>query len=103
MESLLNEARAWELSSFSALLPLMKAALARGIHTCLSRKGTAMTREIEFKVDSWTPATLPQGRLGEYLIEVAKLYGESASVHFEKLRKGTAILVSGPTLQSCLR
>lgn len=53
-----------------------------------------MTHEIEFKIDSWTPATLPQARLGEYLIEVAKLYGEPASVHFEKLRKGSAILVS---------
>jgi len=53
-----------------------------------------MSTELEFKIDAWTPATIPQARLGQYLIELAKLYGESESVRFLKLRKGSAVLVS---------
>jgi hypothetical protein len=53
-----------------------------------------MAGDIEFEIDVWTPDTIPQGRLGEYLIEVAKLYGQPESVHFKKLRKGSTILVS---------
>lgn len=46
-----------------------------------------------FKIDSFTPATLPMGRLAEYLAQLAKLYGEEERVHFQKLRKGSAVLV----------
>jgi hypothetical protein len=53
-----------------------------------------VTRDIEFRIDAWTPETIPQDRLGQYLIELARLYGENGSVHFEKLRKGSAVLVS---------
>ena len=53
-----------------------------------------MIREIEFKIDAWTPETIPQERLGAYLVELAKLYGEASSVQFHRLRKGSAILVS---------
>ena len=53
-----------------------------------------MARELEFKIDGWQPATIPQDRLGAYLIEVAKLYGEPGSVHFGKVRRGSVILVS---------
>ncbi len=53
-----------------------------------------MAKDLEFKIDVWTPETLPQQRLGEYMIEAARLYGESNSVHFQRLRKGSAILVS---------
>ena len=52
------------------------------------------TKNIEFKISSYTPATIPQSRLGEYLIELAKLYGEKDSVRFVGLRKGSAVLVS---------
>ena len=53
-----------------------------------------MAHEITFKIDVYTPATLPQRRLGEYLIELSKLYGESDSVHFRAVRRGSAKLVS---------
>lgn len=53
-----------------------------------------MASEFEFKIDGWTPATIPQSRLGEYLIEVAKLYGEAGNVHFERMRRGSVVLVS---------
>ncbi|WP_158808720.1 hypothetical protein [Beijerinckia sp. L45] len=53
-----------------------------------------MTREIEFKVDSWTPATIPLDRFGAYVIELAKLYGEAGSVHFSRMKKGSVVFVS---------
>jgi hypothetical protein len=53
-----------------------------------------MSRELIFKIDAWTPETLPMERLGQYLVELARLYGEPARVPFRKLRKGSAILVS---------
>lgn len=53
-----------------------------------------MSRELEFKIDAWTPDTIPQERLGEYLIELAKLYGEIGSVKFRRLRKGSTVVVS---------
>lgn len=52
------------------------------------------TDDLEFKIDAWTPATIPQERLGEYLIELAKLYGESGSVRFRTIRKGSVRIVS---------
>ena len=66
-----------------------------------------MASEYEFKIDgSWTPATIPQARLGEYLIEVAKLYGEATSVHFGGVRKGSVVLkstVEGPAIPKVQR
>jgi hypothetical protein len=53
-----------------------------------------MSREIIFRIDVWTPETLPMERLGQYLIEIARLYGEQHNVHFQKLKKGSAVLVS---------
>jgi hypothetical protein len=54
-----------------------------------------MSTEVVFRIaDSWNPSTLPMQRLGEYLIELAALYGEHANVHFKRIRKGSAVLVS---------
>lgn len=53
-----------------------------------------MEREITFRISSWTPETLPMARLGQYLVELARLYGEPANVHFKRVRKGSAVLVS---------
>ncbi len=65
-----------------------------------------MASEFEFKIDGWTPATIPQARLGEYLVEVAKLYGEAGSVHFGGMRKGSVVLMSkveGPAIPKVQR
>ncbi len=53
-----------------------------------------MPQEIEFKIDAWTPETIPQERLGAYLIEISKFYGEAADIHFRTLKHGSAVLVS---------
>lgn len=51
------------------------------------------TRErLSFRIDSYTPDTLPMARLAEYLAQLAILYGSEERVHFEKLKKGSAIL-----------
>lgn len=54
-----------------------------------------MEREprIEFRIRGYTPATLPLQRLAEYLLQLAALYGP-AGVHFDRVLKGSAVLVS---------
>lgn len=49
---------------------------------------------LTFKIDAWTPDTIPMARLAEYMRLVAALYGEQGEVHFRQLRKGSAVLVS---------
>lgn len=55
---------------------------------------TGSPGEYRFKIDVFTPATLPMRRLAEYMLEVARLLGEPEHVHFEAVKKGSAILVS---------
>ena len=45
-----------------------------------------------FRIDSFTPQTIPMVRLGEYMMALARLLGEPAGVHFEKLTSGSACL-----------
>lgn len=45
-----------------------------------------------FRIDSFTPETLPMARLAEYLAQLATLYGSEECVHFDKIKKGSAIL-----------
>lgn len=47
---------------------------------------------LSFRIDSFTPDTLPMSRLAEYLAQLAVLYGSEERVHFEKLKKGSAIV-----------
>lgn len=41
---------------------------------------------------SYSPATIPLERLGEYLAALGQLFGEQAHVHFSKLTKGSTII-----------
>ena len=45
----------------------------------------------DFKMDAWQPDTLPMRRLGEYLGELAKLFGSGEHVHLMKVRSGSAV------------
>jgi hypothetical protein len=54
----------------------------------------ANNREYRFKIDVYTPTTIPMERLAEYMREVAVLFGEAKSVHFAKLEEGSMALVS---------
>lgn len=48
---------------------------------------------IIFKIDGFTPDTLPSARLAQYLIDLNALLGSTTKVHFEKLSKGSAQIV----------
>lgn len=51
-------------------------------------------KKITFIIDGFTPDTLPIGRLAEYLKNFAALVGNDADVHFQRVGKGSAALVS---------
>jgi hypothetical protein len=48
--------------------------------------------EFRFRIDVFTPATLPMKRLAEYMGELARLMGEEEHVHFTEVREGSLTL-----------
>lgn len=48
--------------------------------------------ERRFKIDVFTPDTLPMERLAEYMREFARLLGEPERVHFVDVESGSAVL-----------
>jgi len=48
--------------------------------------------DITFRIDVFSPETLPMGRLAEYLAHLSTLYGQKEKVHFKGIEKGSAIL-----------
>lgn len=50
--------------------------------------------KIRLVIDAFTPDTLPMARLAEYLREFASLLGNEANVHFDRVQKSSAALVS---------
>ena len=51
------------------------------------------SREYKFRIDAYTPETLPMERLAEYMADLAKILGEPANVHFVRLDPGSTVLV----------
>ena len=51
-------------------------------------------RKIRFKINGFTPDTLPMARLAEYLADYAILLGNDPAVHFRRVEDGSAELVS---------
>jgi hypothetical protein len=49
--------------------------------------------QYEFKIDAFTPQSLPMARLAEYMSDLAMLLGNTEKVHFVRLKKGSATLV----------
>lgn len=49
--------------------------------------------EFEFNIDALTPDTLPMKRLAEYLKALSAVMGETNSVCFRQVKKGSALLV----------
>lgn len=45
--------------------------------------------EYEFKFDAYTPETIPMERLAKYLDVLAKLFGHTSSVHFDRVESGS--------------
>lgn len=50
--------------------------------------------KIRLVIDAFTPDTLPMSRLAEYLREFANVLGCEANVHFDRVEKSSAALVS---------
>ncbi|MHC2842861.1 hypothetical protein [Bradyrhizobium diazoefficiens] len=59
-----------------------------------NRKKASRTEgsEYQFRIDVYSPATMPMGRLAQYMSELATLLGERDAVHFRGLTKGSTIL-----------
>lgn len=53
----------------------------------------AKSTEIKFRMDAFSPSTIPMLRLAEYLTSLAKLLGETGSVHFGEIKKGSTVIV----------
>ncbi len=54
----------------------------------------ADTKELRFRIDAWTPDTLPMARLAEYLVQLAQVLGEERAVHLVRLEEGSMVAVS---------
>ena len=50
-------------------------------------------REFRFRIDAYTPDTVPMARLAEYMQDLAALLGEKEHVHFVRLEEGSMTLV----------
>jgi hypothetical protein len=50
-------------------------------------------REVRFKIDAFTPETIPMARLAEYMAQVAVLLGEPSNVHFTRIEPSSLALV----------
>ena len=51
------------------------------------------TGEYLFKIEAFTPETMPMARLAKYLTELAAILGESKSVHLIRIESGSTALV----------
>jgi hypothetical protein len=51
-------------------------------------------KEYKFRIEGYTPDTLPMARLAEYLRELAEILGETPRVHFVRLEQGSVSVVN---------
>ncbi|MGC2524161.1 MAG: hypothetical protein WA417_16230 [Stellaceae bacterium] len=49
--------------------------------------------EFRWRIDAYTPETMPLARLAEYLSELAKILGEDHSIHLVQVEPGSTVLV----------
>ena len=65
--------------------------------------------EYRFKIDAFTPESIPLARLSQYLGDLARMMGESANVHLVRIESGSTVPVvrvdweAGPKVQERLR
>jgi hypothetical protein len=50
--------------------------------------------EYTLRISAFTPDTIPMARLAEYMAELAKIVGFEKSAHFDRVEKGSAVLVA---------
>jgi hypothetical protein len=49
--------------------------------------------EYRFRIEAYTPDTLPMARLADYLTELANILGETPYVHFVRIEPGSNVIV----------
>jgi hypothetical protein len=49
--------------------------------------------EYRFKIDAYTPDTMPMARLAQYMHELSQILGQPDAVHFRRLEHGSTVLV----------
>jgi hypothetical protein len=67
--------------------------MARTTQKSRKTRPATTTREYRFKIDAYSPETMPLNRLVEYLDNLAVLFGENHSVHLVKIEKGSTVPV----------
>jgi hypothetical protein len=64
--------------------------------TAPMRAGSRFTKpmggEYRFKLDAYTPDSIPMARLAEYMTALADILGERQAVHFKRLIRGSTVL-----------
>jgi hypothetical protein len=58
-----------------------------------SRPRRTAGEEYRFKIDAYTPDTMPMVRLAQYMHELSQILGEPAAVHFRRLEHGSTVIV----------
>jgi hypothetical protein len=53
----------------------------------------AIGEEFRFRIEVYSPGTIPMARLAEYLQELAAILGETKAVHFVRLESGSTVVV----------
>ena len=49
--------------------------------------------EYWFRIDAFSPTKIPMLRLAEYMQQLAQILGEPAYVHFQRLERGSTVIV----------
>jgi hypothetical protein len=60
----------------------------------MAKKRKDNLHEYRFKIDAYSPETMPLGRLAEYLADLAILFGEDKSIHLIEVEEGSTVLVN---------
>src|SRR6266446_6603263 len=58
----------------------------------MARKPKSRGAEFRFKIEAFTPETMPSARLAEYIAELATVLGETNAVHLVALEPGSTVL-----------
>lgn len=57
----------------------------------MAKKRQSNLRKYRFRIDAYSPETMPLGRLAEYMAELAVLFGEDKSVHLIEIEEGSTV------------
>lgn len=59
----------------------------------MTKRSRSSSEEFKFKLDAYSPETLPMKHLVAYLADLAVIFGEDSSVHFDRIEDGCVMPV----------